>query len=143
MAEVLMPDNRAVRGESTEARVASPIGVARSTTVRVTTTTTAAIRTAAWFSFTLTPMTSKMSGGLLVSPWASKISALENGKRIFVSAGSATQRPTVETKRTSGGAWVSRRKRTAQRNRPSSGHMISTVMAPAVGIDQPSWWLSQ
>ncbi len=43
------------------------------------------------------------------------------------SAGSATERPIVETSRTAGGASLSRRNSTAQRNSPSSGENTKIV----------------
>ena len=143
MAEVLIPEIRAVRGESTAARIESPIGVMRMRIVSSTAIAVAATITAAWFSFTLMPRTPKMSGGPLTRPWASKTSDLLNGNRIFTRAGSATQRPTVETNRTSGGAWVSRRNNAHQRNSPSSGHITKIVKNAAAGIDQPCSWFSQ
>jgi hypothetical protein len=49
------------------------------------------------------------SAGERISPSGWKMSSPEKGNRIRTNAGSATQRPTVETSRTVGDAWVRRR----------------------------------
>ena len=141
-AEVLIPEMLALRGESTVARVDRPIGVKRSTSDVTTAMASAPTSTAAWFSLSVTsrkPMW-KMSGGFLISPWISKIWSLLNGNRIFVSAGSATQRPTVDTNRTVGETCVSRRNSTAQRNRPMSGATTRIETMAAGTMSQPFSW---
>ena len=62
--EVLTPDRaRPSRGESTVARTESPNGVARSSNVSTTASTSAATITATWFESMPTPNTSYWCGG--------------------------------------------------------------------------------
>ena len=98
--------------------------------------------TAIWFSLTATssqPML-KMSGGFFTNPWISKIWSLLKGNRIFVSAGSATHKPIVDTSRTVGDACVRRRKSTAHRNRPRSGATTRIDTIAAGRMSQPFSW---
>ena len=85
----------------------------RRTSVATIAMTAALMITTNWFSLTQLPntLTKVSSAGLLMSPSGLKMSALDAVKTIFVMAGTATQRPTVETSRTVGVACVSRRNR--------------------------------
>ncbi len=110
---VFTPAMAALRGWSTVMRVASPIDVRRSTNVATSAITAALTITTNWFSFTQVPKIRRkfVSAGLDTSPSGLKISVVAAVKRMRVIAGSATHRPTVDTRRTVGVAWVSRRNR--------------------------------
>ena len=84
---------------------------------------TALMITTNWFSFIQLPntLTKVASAGLFTRPSGLKISFLDAVKRIFVTAGTATHRPTVETRRTVGVAWVKRRNSAKYSASPSKG----------------------
>src|SRR5262245_12400114 len=81
--------------------------------------------------------------GLLTNPSGWKISPFDHGNVMRTSAGSATQSPTVETRRTVGVRSVSRRKRMKYRSRPNSGATTRIVNGAAKGMRQPCFVLSQ
>jgi hypothetical protein len=136
-ADVLIPEMPATRGVSTVARIDNPSGVRRISAVRPAATTAAPTRTTSWFALIATPKTSNTRGSPSISPSGSKISLLVNGNTTFTKAGSATQRPTVETNRTTGGVCARRRNSAAQRNRPSAGDTSPIETNAAAGTDQP------
>ncbi len=85
----------------------------RRTSVATIAMTAALMITTNWFSLTQLPntLTKVSSAGLLMSPSGLKMSAFDAVKTIFVTAGTATQSPTVDTRRTVGVECVSRRNR--------------------------------
>ncbi len=72
-----------------------------------------------------------------MSPWGWKTSSVENGNSILITAGSATQSPTVETSRTVGLVWVRRRNSAKYRNSPSSGATTRIVNGAATSMLHP------
>ncbi len=80
-------------------------------------------------------LTNSGSDGFFTKPSGWKISpSVTNVKMIFTMAGNATHKPTVETSRTVGDAWVSFLNRSQLRNNPNSGATMRIAIGAATAI---------
>ncbi len=133
---VFTPLAPAIARESTAARTESPYGVARNSTTRTTAMSNAANTTATWFESTCTPTIVYSCAGDQ-SMLGCRTDEAVLGYKIAASAGSATDRPMVETSRTEGGVSLKRLNSTAHKKRPASGEKTKIVTRPARCEFQP------